>query len=525
MLSKKIGANAYRFLILLGYFALAFGLPFNKVVLSIATLWLVLFTLLEADFKTYGTRIKQEKASWFLIALFGFQLLSFFWSDNLSFAGADLNAKIPLLLIPLVFCVQNPLTKKETTLLFVTFLSSVFFFSIYNWTAFAWNWGNRTYDDIRGMSLFISHIRFALMVSFSAIIALYFALFSTFNYVVRIGFVVIFIWFSFYTYYSEVLSGLLTWAGALVFCSIFFAFKQRKKWLTLATTSVILFFIGVFSIVIYFLIQPQPLKIDLKNLPMNTALGNPYYHDYTSVDLQENGNPIYCFVQTDELRDAWNKRSTYNLDSIDQKGQLIHGTILRYMTSKGLTKDAAGVAKLTKEDIANIERGIPSVLNLKGGLENRIRSLKAEISNPTDPNGSSILERLEYWETGFSIWKKNLLIGTGVGDLNDAFQTEYRLNNSKLKPENRLRTHNQFLTYGISLGIVGLFIFIAFLFQFIKPYFNNNQTTFSLLALSFWSIAVLSFLVEDTLETQMGVTFFAFFVGLFWAHQKQKSTD
>jgi hypothetical protein len=70
-----------------------------------------------------------------------------------------------------------------------------------------------------------------------------------------------------------------------------------------------------------------------------------------------------------------------------------------------------------------------------------------------------------------------------------------------------------------------LFIFIAFLFQFIKPYLNNNQTSFSLLALSFWSIAVLSFLVEDTLETQMGVTFFAFFVGLFWAHQKQKSTD
>jgi hypothetical protein len=263
----------------------------------------------------------------------------------------------------------------------------------------------------------------------------------------------------------------------------------------------------------------------LKNLPLNTALGNPYYHDYTSVDLQENGYPIYCFVQTDELRDTWNKRSTYNLDSIDQKGQFIHGTILRYMTSKGLTKDAAGVAKLTNDDIANIERGIPSVLNLKGGLENRFRSLKAEISNPTDPNGSSILQRLEYWETGFTIWKKNLLIGTGVGDLNDAFQTEYTRKNSKLKPEKRLRAHNQFLTYGISLGIVGLLIFIGFLFQFIKLYFNNNQTSFSLLALSFWSIAVLSFLVEDTLETQMGVTFFAFFIGLFWAQEKRKTTN
>lgn len=525
MLSKKIGANAYRFLILLGYFALAFGLPFNKVVLSIATIWLVLFTLLEADFKTYATRIKHEKASWFLLALFGFQLLSFLWSDNLSFAGADLNAKLPLLLIPLVFCTQNPLTKKETSLLLVTFLGSVLFFSIYNWTAFAWSWGNRTYDDIRGMSLFISHIRFALMVSFSALIALYFAIFSTVNFAVRFGLFLIFGWFSFYTYYSEVLSGLLTLSGASVFCLIFFAFKQRKKWLTLATTTLILLFVGGFSTVIYFLMQPQPLKIDLKNLPLNTALGNPYYHDYTSVDLQENGYPIYCFVQTNELREAWNNRSTYTLDSIDQKGQLIHGTILRYMTSKGLTKDAAGVAKLTNEDIANIERGIPSVLNLKGGLENRFRSLKAEISNPTDPNGSSILERLEYWKTGLSIWKKNLLLGTGVGDLDDAFQTEYTRNNSKLKPENRLRAHNQFLTYGISLGIVGLFIFMGLLFYFIAPYFKTQETSFSLLALSFWSIAVLSFLVEDTLETQMGVTFFAFFIGLFWAQEKRKTTN
>lgn len=525
MLSKKIGANAYRFLILLGYFALAFGLPFNKVVLSIATIWLVFFTLLEADFKMYATRIKHEKASWFLLALFGFQSLSFLWSDNLSFAGADLNAKLPMLLIPLVFCVQNPLTKKETSLLFVTFLGSVLFFSIYNWTAFAWNWGNRTYDDIRGMSLFISHIRFALMVSFSALIVLYLAIFSSFNFTVRIALFLIFTWFSFYTYYSEVLSGLLTWLGALVFCLIFFAFKQRKKWLTLVSIAIILLFFGGFSTAIYFLMQPQPLKIDLKKLPLNTALGNPYYHDYTSFDLQENGYPIYCFVQTEELRDAWNKRSTYNLDSIDQKGQFIHGTILRYMTSKGLTKDAAGVAKLTNDDIANIERGIPSVLNLKGGLENRFRSLKVEISNPTDPNGSSILERLEYWKTGFSIWKKNILIGTGVGDLNDAFQTEYTRKNSKLKPEKRLRAHNQFLTYGISLGIVGLLIFIGFLFQFIKPYFNNNQTSFSLLALSFWSIAVLSFLVEDTLETQMGVTFFAFFIGLFWAQEKRNSSN
>jgi hypothetical protein len=83
--------------------------------------------------------------------------------------------------------------------------------------------------------------------------------------------------------------------------------------------------------------------------------------------------------------------------------------------------------------------------------------------------------------------------------------------NSPLTAEWRLRSHNQFLAIGTAFGIIGLIWFLIALFYplFLKEY---RIDYFYFL---FIVIAVLSMLTEDTLESQAGVTFFAFFNSLF----------
>ncbi len=79
--------------------------------------------------------------------------------------------------------------------------------------------------------------------------------------------------------------------------------------------------------------------------------------------------------------------------------------------------------------------------------------------------------------------------------------------NSPLTKEWRLRSHNQFLAIGTAFGITGL---LFFLFTLLYPLLKHKKYN-SYLYLMFFTIAFLSMFTEDTLESQAGVTFFAFF--------------
>jgi O-antigen ligase len=100
--------------------------------------------------------------------------------------------------------------------------------------------------------------------------------------------------------------------------------------------------------------------------------------------------------------------------------------------------------------------------------------------------------------------ENNAWIGVGTGDVRDEIEKQYQIDNSILSDEYRLRAHNQFLTFLVSFGIIGLIVFVL---SIIYPLF---KITDSYLYLSFVVIALLSMLTEDTLESQAGVTFFAF---------------
>jgi O-antigen ligase len=179
------------------------------------------------------------------------------------------------------------------------------------------------------------------------------------------------------------------------------------------------------------------------------------------------------------------------------------------MASMDIHKDAEGFQKLNKNDIRAIEKGCASVHH--HGIMARVYGLQFQFNNVDNPNGHSFLQRLEFWKTGVQLAQKNWLIGVGNGDVQLAFHKQYALNNSKLEFHNQKRTHNMYLTILIGIGIIGLLLLLFSHVGFLIANFKNGQ----LIAVLFMIIVLLSYFMEDTLETQTGVTFFALFYGLF----------
>jgi O-antigen ligase len=129
-----------------------------------------------------------------------------------------------------------------------------------------------------------------------------------------------------------------------------------------------------------------------------------------------------------------------------------------------------------------------------------------------DVSGQSFTQRLEYWSTGLKILNNNWIVGVGTGDVDIAFKEQYQKDKSKLEEKWRLRAHNQYITLGITFGILGVLLLITILFY---PMLSNYKSAGFIFS-SFILIAAVSMLSEDTLESQAGITFFSFLYCLFW---------
>ena len=216
-------------------------------------------------------------------------------------------------------------------------------------------------------------------------------------------------------------------------------------------------------------------------------------------------------IAWEELSKAWNEKSGLSFSGKDLKNQELSTTLIRFLTSKGVNKNAESINRLKKEEVTAIEKGVANYRYLQmNNFEKRIYKVLWEYDNyqqGRDFNGHSVMMRWEYWKTAWRIFKGNCWLGVGTGDVQDAFDVQYEKDDSKLRSENRVRAHNQYITYTVTYGVLGLF---AFLFFLIFPMINSRRYR-DYTYLAFFSIVLLSMMTEDTLETQVGINFFVLF--------------
>lgn len=509
MLNRFFGANTHTYLHILGLSGLAFGLPLNKVVMSVSMMFLVLNLVLEAEYLTYWKRIKSNRLFQLIAAYFIFSAISLLWSYNVDYGIHDLKAKLPILVIPTVLAAKPVFESKLLRIILLSFLASVSLTSLFNFFAYNHWIGQFEYDDIRGMSLFSSHVRYALLIVMAIAVTIHLYLKKELSPYILIP---IFLWLNYYTYFGQILSGVITLAGVYTTCLFYWAWKKQKA---IATFGLLLM-VGAFSIVSIWIFKPITYNPeDFSNLPEKSPEGNFYYH-VPSIVSPETGKPIDIYIQKNELRREWAKVSDIPYDGFDVKGQHISRTLIRYMASMDLHKDAEGFKQLKPKDIKAIEQGCATAYHQ--GVWARIYGLQFQLNNVDDPNGHSFLQRIEFWKTAVQLSKKHWFLGVGCGDVQLAFHRQYHLNNSRLIFENQKRSHNMYLTTIIGLGIIGFVLLMWSHFKYLISNFKNRR----LIAVLFIIIVLLSYLMEDTLETQTGVTFFALFYALFSSFSKKE---
>jgi hypothetical protein len=502
-----------KYAIPLFYFGIALiiiGLLFSKALISIGSFVLLGQWLLTGKLKEKWGAFVNNKTAVVVSLTFAVHLIGMSYTSDWNYGLKDLRVKLPLLLFPLIFSTSTPLTTaifRKLQLLFVVAVATSTFISLAYWLM-----GPEVYgSDKRNLSLFVSHIRLGLMVCLAFFICLL-ELKKSMPVIGKTFLIVAIIWFPLFLLLMESLGGLF------ILVAVSAVYIAKLAWTKRRSAFILLFFIGLaitvwggFRIVNYyqfFAKLQQPKTLPFKQF---SAGGEAYAHPdiYAKSPSRQNGYLVYQNIAWKELIRSWNERSDIDFDSTTHNNYPIKHVVLWFLTSKGLEKDSAAVYSLTNQEVKAIEQGLSNVHYMqRSGFVKRIYQTCWELNhylNGGDYNGHSVAMRLAFWKTGFSIFKDNWLIGVGTGDIKSAFKQQYEKEQSILTDKWRLRSHNQYLSLAIAFGIVGaLIIYFSFFYPLVR------YRTFSPYLL-FSCIVFLSMLSEDTIETQVGVTFFAFF--------------
>ncbi|MCX6274839.1 MAG: O-antigen ligase family protein [Bacteroidetes bacterium] len=506
----------HNYLYVFGLIVLVTGLPLSLFLISLSQFILAGSFFLEGNFIEKFKRFSRNKAAMLVAGIWLLHVVGLFWTTDLSQGWDDIRIKLPILVLTLIIAGNEPLTKKQFHLVLSCFIAAVFAGSLVS-IAVLTGVIHREVLDIRDVFIFkISHIRFGLFTCIAILCIFYFVFINKAiaNPLYRFGVLLLALWLFIFLVIVESLTGL---SVLIIIFSLLFISHAWKQQAGIGKIMLIVAFIAVPAVLFYQLNKTYKEKYALRyvfiDMNAKTALGNYYAFDLKNPEV-ENGFPAYIYMCEEEMRNEWSKRSIIHYDSLDKKGQPLKYTLMRFLASKGLRKDSAAVASLGNKEIKSIESGIPNVDYQNPSVKVRLLELLWEVNQSIkggDPNGHSIMQRIESWKAACNAISGNLFFGAGTGDLPNEVHRQYELMNSKLNSYHYLRAHNQYLAIAVAFGVFG---FAYFLFAICYPMlFLEKKKNF--LYLVFFLTLALSMLTEDTLETQPGATFFAFFNALF----------
>ena len=503
MLKSATHRKAYVFFIS----CLAASISLGKFSMSLSLIGLTLNWLLELDFQLRWKKIKDQK--YLPIILSGLFLIELFWlpfSQDIAIGLNVLRIKLPLLLLPLIIGSCNRFSKREWRIIITTFFIGILVSTI--WVFLVSLDILPTKKDsgtIRDASIFMSHIRYSVLLSFSAVFVLSLAFKNLINKVLALMF---FLWLFFLIFKLATITAILGLSFALLFLFVALLFSCKKKFKTAYTLGItsLFFLVGLYTSAIFN--EFYHVKSEVRSFQTHSIGGEKYQHDLQE-NTRENGFYLWENIAQKELEIAWNKRSEFNFQLKDKKNQPIKSTLYRFLTSKGLNKDSVGLSKLNKTEIQKIENGETSSVSYNN-FENRIRSILFQWESrkkKNDPNNQTINQRVVFWKTGIDIFSNQPVFGYGPGGAKTQYKKYYKNQTTSLKKNNQLLAHNQFITQAINLGSLGtiFWIFIV-LYSFLKV-----EKEIFIFFVPYLILMFFAFMSDDMLEVQAGATIFSFF--------------
>lgn len=121
---------------------------------------------------------------------------------------------------------------------------------------------------------------------------------------------------------------------------------------------------------------------------------------------------------------------------------------------------------------------------------------------------------------GLNLTRNNPLLGVGIGDIMDE-TNDYLAKHYPDLTDLELLPHNQYVLAAATLGIIGLVLFI--IFTFMPLFYLNGYNDYFLLSTQFMFFA--SFIVEHTIESQIGVALYIFITLLAMKNRESQTID
>jgi O-antigen ligase len=501
-------AGVHRFFFLFGVVTLGFGIMLGAVPTSVPQFILLINWLLEGGFTDKWRRLRHNRMFWALELVFAMHLIGLVYSSDISLGLKDIQIKLPLFILPLVFFSSAPLTRKEIILTLQAFLLGCFVNTAW---CLVYSFGLHANEIGRNTSRFMSHIRLGLYLNMAILICAHLYKTKVWN---SRSFVYVFA----AIYFMAVLFLLGLATGVIILALLFFMagiYSIRKLQFVYKIGLVLVFgafaFLGWNFVWDVYAQQVIPRNA-INNKIMNRSVAGNTYIYLDSVGRRENGYYIHRNIQLEELQRTWKLRCPDDTFSYKSKHNMRrYEALIRYLAGRGLNKDSVGVMALSKEDVLNIKRNVPNHLyNSWSFMHQRVYELVNEFDDVKahrNINGNSVTMRYYFWKAALFAIKTNFWFGVGSGDVQLAMEESYVSSDSPLQPNWYKRPHNQFLTIALAFGFTGLAVF---LFSLIYPPFKLKRRL-AMIYFGFMLVYVMSFLSEDTLETQAGATFFAFF--------------
>ncbi|HEY3371376.1 MAG TPA: O-antigen ligase family protein [Prolixibacteraceae bacterium] len=496
-------------------FLFAVSLPFAEFMISISTGLVFVSWLVTGHFAEKWEKLKHQPAALLIISIFFVYVLGVFFTHDQKLAIYELKKTAFILALPLCISTGPVISYQLFRKILISFLAALNLATVIALVRLIFR-DQLAIHDIWEI-LFVSHIGF----TFQLLLGISIILNELYNntsirkglrniLMADIAYLIVFL------FILKSLTGLTTFALLMIIHLVFVIRKIRNRKRKLFAMVVLsMMILGGFSYLGWCVHRfYETDQVDLNHLPEKTQSGHLYHHDLAD-KLLENGHYIGLYVCEEELQKSWEQRSSLDYQD-NQNGFPISSTLIRYLTSKGLTKDSVGMSKLLPEDIGYIEKGIANYIYTQRflSLYPRIYQTIWELDvyfKTGDPNMKSLAKRIEFEKAAFTIIREHPLFGVGTGNWKQAFADAYQKNQSKLGAEQYGSSHNQYLNYLVKFGVLG---FLWIIFAWVYPLFLTNKHHFYPAVMLLLILGISNF-SDSNLEAHMGISFFIFFYSVF----------
>jgi hypothetical protein len=494
----------------------AVSLPLAEFMVSISTGLVFVSWLLTGQFTQKWESLKSQPAALLLISIFLVYVTGVLFTQHTDLALYELKKTAFILAVPLCLSTGPKIEFTRFHKILIVFLATLNLatFIAIGRLLFRTQLGIHEIWEI----LFVSHIGFTFQILLGVAILLN-ELYNNESIFKKWRTLIIadIIYLIAFLFILKALTGIVTLAILILIHMVFIIRKiKNRKWKSFASFMLpllVLTGIGYLGWCVHHFYDTD--KVSLSQLPARTANGRPYQHDLNDKTL-ENGHYVGLYLCEEELKKSWEQRSSMGYNECGQNGFPVSSTLIRYLTSKGLTKDSAGMSKLQPKDIAYIEKGIANYIYAKRffSLYPRIYQTIWEMDvylKTGDPNMKSLAKRIEFEKAAFTIIKGHPLFGVGTGNWKQAFADAYHENKSLLEPDEYASAHNQYLNYMVKFGILG---FLWIMFAWTAPLFLTKRNHYYPAIILLLVLGISNF-SDSNLEAHMGISFFIFFYSLF----------